>query len=54
MAPQLERYLYLCDLGDCIQSDDRMETAVYIENCTDGKDELFPCYKGLELNMKMT
>ena len=63
MAPQLEPYLPLCDLDDWLQSAERicnmgydrlMEVAGHIKQCTDGKDELFPCYKGLYIDMKMS
>ena len=63
MAPQLEPYLPLCDFGEWIQSAERicnmgydrfMDLAGHIEHCTDGKDELFPCYKGLYIDMKMS
>ena len=63
MAPQLEPYLPLCDFDEWIQSAERicnmgydrfMDLAGHIEHCTDGKDELFPCYKGLYIDMKMS
>ena len=63
MAPQLEPYLPLCDFDEWIQSAERicnmgydrfMDLASHIEHCTDGKDELFPCYKGLYIDMKMS
>ena len=63
MAPQLEPYLPLCDFDEWIQSAERicnmgydrfMEIAGHIEHCTDGKDELFPCYKGLFIDMEMS
>ena len=63
MAPQLEPHLPLCDFGEWIQSAERicnmeydrfMDLASHIEHCTDGKDELFPCYKGLYIDMKMS
>ena len=31
-----------------------MDLAVHIEHCTDGKDELFPCYKGLYIDDYMS
>ena len=31
-----------------------MEIAGHIEHCTDGKDELFPCYKGLYIDRRMS
>ena len=63
MAPMLEPYLPLCDLDEWIQSAERicnmgydrfMDLAGHIEHCTDGKDELFPCYKGLYIDYKMS
>ena len=63
VAPHLKPHLPLCDLGEWIQSAERicnmgydrmMEMAGHIEHCTDGKDELFPCYKGLYIDMKMS
>ena len=63
MAPQLEPYLPLCDFDEWIQSAERMcnmgydrfmDLAGHIEHCTNGKDELFPCYKGLYIDMKMS
>ena len=63
MAPQLEPYLPLCDFDEWIQSAERicnmehdrfMDLASHIEHCTDGKDELFPCYKGLYIDMQMS
>ena len=63
MAPQLEPYLPFCDFGEWIQSAERicnmgydrfMDLAGHIEHCTDGKDELFPCYKGLYIDMQMS
>ena len=63
MAPQLEPYLPLCDFDEWIQGaehicnmgyDRFMDLAGHIEHCTDGKDELFPCYKGLYIDMKMS
>ena len=63
MAPQLEPYLPLCDFDEWIQSaehicnmgyDRFMDLAGHIEHCTDGKDELFPCYKGLYIDMRMS
>ena len=63
MAPQLEPYLPLCDFDEWIQGAERicnmgydrfMDLAGHIEHCTDGKDELFPCYKGLYIDMKMS
>ena len=56
VAPQLKPLLPLCDLNEWIESAERicnmgydrmMDLAGHIEHCTDGKDELFPCYKGL-------
>ena len=63
MAPQLEPYLPLCDFDEWIQSAERicnmgydrfMDLAGHIEHCTDGKDELFPCYKGLYIDQYMS
>ena len=63
IAPQLEPYLPLCDFDEWIQSAERicnmgydrfMDLAGHIEHCTDGKDQLFPCYKGLYIDMKMS
>ena len=63
MAPQLEPYLPLCDFGEWIQSAERIcsmgydrfiDIAGHIEHCTDGKDELFPCYKGAYIDMEMS
>ena len=63
MAPQLEPYLPLCDFDEWIQSAERicnmgydrfMDLAGHIEHCTDGKDELFPCYNGLYIDIKMS
>ena len=63
MAPQLEPYLPLCDLDEWIQSAERicnmgydrfMDLAGHIDHCTDGKDELFPCYKGLYIDRYMS
>ena len=63
MAPQLEPYLPLCDFDEWIQSAERicnmgydrfMDLAGHTEHCTDGKDELFPCYKGLYIDMQMS
>ena len=63
LAPQLEPYLPLCDFADWIQSAERicnmgydrfMDLAAHIEHCTDGKDELFPCYKGLYIDLRMS
>ena len=63
MAPQLEPYLPLCDFDEWIQSAERicnmgydrfMDLAGDIEHCTDGKDELFPCYKGLYIDRRMS
>ena len=31
-----------------------MDLAGHIEHCTDGKDELFPCYKGLYIDRFMS
>ena len=59
IAPQLEPHLPLCDLAEWVQSAERichlgydkfMEIAGHIEHCTDGKDELFPCYKGFYID----
>ena len=63
IAPQLKPILPLCDLGEWIQSAERicnmgydrmMDIASHIEHCTDGKDELFPCYKGLYIDRTMS
>ena len=63
MTPQLEPYLPLCDFDEWIQSAERicnmgydrfMDLAGHIEHCTDGKDELFPCYKGLYIDLRMS
>ena len=63
MAPQLEPYLPLCDFDEWIQSAERIcnmgydrfiDLAGHIEHCTDGKDELFPCYKGFYIDMQMS
>ena len=63
MAPQLEPYLPLCDFDEWIQSAERIcnmgydrfiDLAGHIEHCTDGKDELFPCYKGLYIDRVMS
>ena len=63
MAPQLEPYLPLCDFDEWIQSAERicnmgydrfMDLAGHIEHCTDAKDELFPCYKGLYIDLHMS
>ena len=63
MAPQLEPHLPLCDLGKWMESAERicnmgydtmMDIASHIEHCTDGKDELFPCYKGLYIDQMMS
>ena len=63
IAPQLEPYLPLCDFDEWIESAERvcdmgydrmMEIAGHIEHCTDGKDELFPCYKGLFIDVRMS
>ena len=62
VAPQLKPYLPLCDLDEWIESAERicnmgydrmMDLAGHIEHCTDGKDELFPCYKGLNIDTFM-
>ena len=63
VAPQLEPYLPLCDLNEWIQSAERicnmgydrfMDLAGHIEHCIDGKDELFPCYKGFYIDSWMS
>ena len=63
IAPQLEPHLPFCDFDKWIQSAERicnmgydrfMDLAGHIEHCTDGKDELFPCYKGLYIDMEMS
>ena len=63
VAPQLKPYLPLCDLAEWIESAERicnmgydrmMDLAGHIEHCTDGKDELFPCYKGLYIDLQMS
>ena len=63
VAPQLKPYLPLCDLDEWIESAERicnmgydrmMDLAGHIEHCTDGKDELFPCYKGFYIDMFMS
>ena len=63
VAPQLKPLLPLCDFDEWIQSAERicnmgydrfMDLAGHIEHCTDGKDELFPCYKGLYIDIKMS
>ena len=63
IAPQLEPYLPMCDFDEWIQSAERicnmgydrfMDITGHIEHCTDGKDELFPCYKGLFIDMEMS
>ena len=63
IAPQLEPYLPLCDFDEWIQSAERicnmgydrfMDIASHIEHCTDGKDELFPCYKGLYIDRRLS
>ena len=63
MAPQLEPYLPFCDFDEWIQSAERicnigydrfMDLAGHIDHCTDGKDELFPCYKGLYIDARMS
>ena len=63
VKPQLEPYLHLCDLGEWMQSaecicnmgyDRMMDLAGHIGHCTDGKDELFPCYKGLYPDRRMS
>ena len=63
IAPQLEPILPLCDFDEWIQSAERicnmgydrfMDIAGHIEHCTDGKDELFPCYKGLYIDTMMS
>ena len=62
VAPQLEPHLPLCDFDEWIESAQRicnigydrmMDLAGHIEHCTDGKDELFPCYKGLFMDHYM-
>ena len=63
VAPQLKPYLPLCDFDEWIESAERicnmgydrmMDLAGHIEHCTDGKDELFPCYKGLYIDDYMS
>ena len=63
VAPQLKPLLPLCDFGEWIKSAERicnmgydrmMDLAGHIEHCTDGKDELFPCYKGLYIDVYMS
>ena len=63
VAPQLKPYLPLCDIDEWIESAERicnmgydrmMDLAGHIEHCTDGKDELFPCYKGLYIDTYMS
>ena len=63
VAPQLKPYLPLCDFDEWIRSAERicnmgydrmMDLAGHIEHCTDGKDELFPCYKGLYIDDYMS
>ena len=63
VAPQLKPHLPLCDFDEWIQSagsicnmgyDRMMDLAGHIEHCTDGKDELFPCYKGLYIDRCMS
>ena len=63
VAPQLKPYLPLCDLDEWIESAERicnmgydrmMDLAGHIYHCTDGKDELFPCYKGLYIDQFMS
>ena len=63
VAPQLKPYLPLCDFDEWIESAERicnmgydrmMDLAGHIEHCTDGKDELFPCYKGLYIDRMMS
>ena len=52
-------YLPLCNFDEWIQSAERicnmgydrfMDISAHIEHCTDGKDQLFPCYKGLYID----
>ena len=52
-------YLPLCNFDEWIQSakhicnmgyDRFMDISAHIEHCTDGKDQLFPCYKGLYID----
>ena len=63
VAPQLKPLLPLCDMDEWIESAERicnmgydrmMDLAGHIEHCTDGKDELFPCYKGLYIDDLMS
>ena len=63
IAPLLKPHLPLCDLDEWIESAERicnmgydrmMDLAGHIEHCTDGKDELFPCYKGLYIDDHMS
>ena len=63
VAPQLKPRLPLCFLDEWIESAERicnmgydrmMDLAGHIEHCTDGKDELFPCYKGLYIDTYMS
>ena len=63
VAPQLKPLLPLCDLDEWIESAERicnmgyermMDLAGHIYHCTDGKDELFPCYKGLYIDTYMS
>ena len=63
VAPKLKPYLPLCDFDEWIESAERicnmgydrmMDLAGHIEHCTDGKDELFPCYKGLYIDNLMS
>ena len=63
VAPQLNPHLPFGDLDEWIESAERicnmgyermMDLAGHIEHCTDGKDELFPCYKGLYIDNYMS
>ena len=63
VAPQLKPLLPFCDFDEWIESAERicnmgydrmMDLAGHIEHCTDGKDELFPCYKGLHIDVYMS
>ena len=63
MAPQVKPHLPLCDFDEWIESAERicnmgydrmMDLAGHIEHCTDGKDELFPCYKGVYIDTFMS
>ena len=63
VAPQLKPHLPFCDFAEWIESakricnmgyDRMMDLAGHIYHCTDGKDELFPCYKGFYLDYYMS